>query len=122
MDHPSFLAVEILKGARRWVQSRVVVRRVLDSKSATPAQVKKAQMDNQQAANELEGLVMRLERYLHNTGTKFPIKRGVQNPFPWRELLGAVAAGARAVETAIEGVKVPPGVVEAKVVDAKVEK
>lgn len=122
MDHPSFLAVEILKGARRWVQSRVVVRRVSDSKSATPQQLKKAQEDNQKAANELEGLVMRLERYLHNSGTQFPMKRGSQNSFPWRDLLGAVAAGARAVESAIEGVKASPGVVDARVVDSKTEK
>lgn len=122
MDHPSFLAVEILKGARRWVQSRVIVRRTMDSKSATPQQVKAAQQANQRAADELEGLVMRLERYLHNSGTKFPIKRGSPNPFPWREMFGAVGGLAKAIETAIDGVNTPPGVVQARVVDEKPEK
>lgn len=107
MDHASLIAVEILKGARRWVASRVAMRRVMDSKSATPKQLETAQKNNQKAAEDLEGLVMRLERFLHNSGQKFPIKKGPdKGPFPWREMFGMVAAGAKAVESALgEGVR-----------------
>lgn len=116
----SLIGIEILKSARRWVASRVMMRRVLDSKSATKAQVDKAQKDNIQAAEELEGLVMRLERYLHNSGKRFPTGRGRQaggGNFPWREMFGMVAAGARAVESALGAGK--PGVIDAQVIDVE---
>lgn len=103
MEHASVIAVEILKAARRWVASRVVLRRVMDSKSATQRQVEEAQRDHHKLANELEALVIRLERFLHNSGKKFPTKRGPDKQFPWRELFGVMSAGARAIETALEG-------------------
>lgn len=121
MEHASIIAVEVLKAARRWVASRVVLRRVMDSKSATQPQLNKARADNQKAADELEGLVLRLERFLHNSGTKFPMKRGSQSQFPWRDLFGAVAAVARGAESVLEGTKTPPGIIEAKVIDVKSE-
>lgn len=102
MDHASVIAIEILKSARRWVASRVAMRRVMDSKSATPKQLEQAQAANKKAAEDLEVLVMRLERFLHNSGQKFPIKKGSdKGPFPWREMFGMVAAGAKAVESAL---------------------
>lgn len=104
MDHASLLAIEILKGSRRWVASRVALRRALDSKSATPKQIETAQKGNQAAAEELEALVMRLERFLHNSGKPFPIKRGQGGkPFPWKEMFGVIATGAKAVESALGG-------------------
>lgn len=116
------MAVEVLKAARRWVQYRVVLRRTLDSKRATPQQVEKAKREHHLASDELEGLVMKLERHLLSTGKSFSTKRGPGSPFPFREFFGMVAAGAKAVETALGGTKAPPGVVEARVIDVEPDK
>ncbi len=126
-DNASVLAIEALNGARRWVQSRIALRRALDSKAAPPQKVEKAKAEYNKSAEELEALIIRLERYLQNTGRKVPLKRNAATPFPWRELFGMVAAGAKAVETALDGTptKMPPGktvVIDAtKVIDVEPE-
>lgn len=56
---------------------------------------------------------MRLERFLHNSGKKVPMQRGQPSNFPWREMFGMVAAGAKAVETALEGS--PKNIVDATI-------
>lgn len=113
----SLLGVEILKSSRRWVAARVLLRRVLDSKSATPQQLEQVKKDHIAACNDLEGLVMRLERYLHNSGKKFPTKRGnlsSTKQFPWEGFFGMVAAGAKAVESALASAH---PIIDAKVID-----
>ena len=102
MEHSAFLAVETLNAARRWVQARVVLRRVLDSKTATPAAVEKAKDSYNKTAAELEANVLRLERLLHTQGKLVSSKRGAAAPFPLREFFGMVAAGAKAIGEALE--------------------
>jgi hypothetical protein len=116
-DSGSAIAIEILKAARRWAQLRVVLRRTLDSKSATPQQLEKIKREHHHASDELEALVMKLEKHLLTTGKTFSNKRG--SPFPWREMFGMVAAGAKAVENALD---TPPGIIKGRVIDVKADK
>jgi hypothetical protein len=118
-DAASTIAIEILKAARRWVQHRVVLRRILDSKRATPQQLEKAKKDHHLASDELEALVMKLEKHLHSTGKIVSTKRG--SPFPWREFAGMVAAGAKAVENALETNNIP-SVIKGQVIDMPKDK
>lgn len=118
MEHASVIAIEILNASRRWVAARVILRRALDSKSASQQQIDQAKRDHQKASDELEALVMRLERFLHNTGNKVSMQKGQglgQQPksaFPWRAFFGMVSAGAKAVETAlVDGPKKPGEVI-----------
>jgi hypothetical protein len=121
IEHASYLAVEILNASRRWVASRAVLRRVLDSKTATEPQLAKAKAGYNKTAEELEALVVRLEKFLQTTGKKVSLKKnsaglGQSSPFPWKELIGLVATGAKAVEQALGDT---PKVVQAKVVSAR---
>jgi hypothetical protein len=120
-DTAPAIAVEILKAARRWAQVRVVLRRTLDSKKATPQQTEKAKRDHHLASDELEALVMQLEKHLLATGKSFSTKRGPASAaaFPWREMFGMVAAGAKAVETALGA---PAGVDPRKIIDMRTDK
>lgn len=121
-DPASQLAIEILNGARRWTQARLRLRLVLDSKSATPKQIEKAKVDFSTAGDELEALVVRLERFMKNSGKQVSSKRGAANTaFPWRELFGMVSAGAKAVESAL-GQPVEPVAIRAKVIDVEPDK
>jgi hypothetical protein len=113
----SLLGIEILKAARRWVAARVLLRQALDSKSIKSEQLEKVKADHVRVCNELEALVMRLERHLHNNGRQFPTKRaapGRSGQFPWESFFGMVSAGAKAVESALSGAR---PVVEAKIID-----
>jgi hypothetical protein len=115
VDPLSRLAVEALNAARRWVQARLLLKRTLDSKAASPQHVDKCKTAYNKAAEELEAIIVKLERALHANGKTVPLKRGAgEAPFPWRELFGMVAAGAKAVETALD--PVAPKTVAAKVV------
>jgi hypothetical protein len=117
------LAIEILNAARRWVQARAGLRRALDSKAAPPQAVEKAKAAYNKSAEELERLVTQLERTLQIEGTRVPNKRGQSSPFPWRELFGMVAAGAKAVESALEPAPLKTTVVPSKkVIDMEMEK
>ena len=99
MDQAAYIAVETLNAARRWGQARAVLRRVLDSKTASSQQVEKAKNDHSKAIAELESYVMRLE---HVVGKQVSAKRRSKTaPFPWREMLGAVAAVAKAADSAL---------------------
>jgi hypothetical protein len=123
VDHASHLAIETLNASRRWVQARVTLRRVLDSKTATPAAVEKAKASYNQTAGELEALVLRLERFLHMQGKTVSSKRGsvAASPFPLREFLGMVAAGAKAVSEALEPPPTTVKVVSKPIIDVEPE-
>jgi hypothetical protein len=99
------------------------LRRALDSKAAPPQAVEKAKAAYNKSAEELERLVTQLERTLLAEGTRVPNKRGQSSPFPWKELFGMVAAGAKAVEHALEPAPLKAVVVPSKrVIDMEVEK
>lgn len=121
-DPAALLAIEALNGARRWTQARVRLRLLLDSKSAPPKAVEKAKAEFSKAGDELEALIVRLERFVKNGGRKVSNKRGgVSAPFPWRELFGMVSAGAKAVESALTQPASTP-VIQARVIDVEPEK
>lgn len=128
MPPPDLLArhaIEVLNAARRWVQARLLLKRTLDSKAATSQQVDKCKASYNKAAEELEALVVKLERVLHANGKTVTTKRGAgESPFPWRELFGMVAAGAKAVETALDPVAPAKSVVTKaaqKIIDVEAE-
>ena len=94
------LALETLAAARRWARVRAKLRRLLDSKSAPAADVNQARGAYSKASDELELSVRRLEKFMVANGQKMSMKRATP-PFPWQQMLGAVAAGLQAVDTAI---------------------
>ena len=96
MKDASSAAIDVVLAARRWVRVRAALRRVLDSKRAGADQVAKVKADYQKANDDLERTVVALEQALG--GRKLTRK---QAPFPWREMLGMLAAGAKAVEDAV---------------------
>jgi hypothetical protein len=119
----SHLAIEALSAARRWVQSRILLRRILDSKTAPPAQVEKAKVAYNKAGEELEMVVVRLEKLLHQNGIAVSKNRRKPptKPFPLKELLGVIASGAKAFETALSREKIPAAPIDAHVIDVKGE-
>lgn len=115
------LGVEIMNAARRWVQKRGLLRRALDSKSATPKQIETHKKNYERACHELEVVVARLERLLAISGKAVPmaIKATAKPDFPWQSLFSMIAAGAKAAEHAVTAPLKDPHVidVEATTVD-----
>lgn len=115
------LAVEALNAARRWAISRVTLRRVLDSKSSSQEVVEKAKRDYQKSTDELEKAVMTLEANLAENGSRISAKAkkapSADNPWPWKSIVGAIAAGANALETALGDTKGVAGTVSGVVDD-----
>lgn len=99
------LSVEALNAARRWAISRVTLRRVLDSKSSSPALAETAKREYQKNTDILERSVMLLEAHLAESGSRLSAKAkkapGTSKPLPWKSILGAIAAGANALENAV---------------------
>lgn len=96
------LAIEALNAARRWVTARILLRRILDSKTAAPAQVEKAKATYNKAGEDLEKYIIRLERFIKANGQSISNKRkSTDPPFPWAELLKVVSTGAKALESAL---------------------
>ena len=95
------LGVEIMNSARRWVQRRAVLRRTLDSKSASPKQVETRKKEYEQACRDLEAIVLRLERLLVTSGKAIPMTIKSKSSFPWQNLFSMIAAGAKAAEQAV---------------------
>jgi len=88
----------LIDSARKWARSRARLRRLADSKRATPAAIKKAQRENAAAAKKLEGAVRRFD-----DATKGQIPRGKKKlPINWGEVAGAVAKIAGGVEQAVK--------------------
>lgn len=118
VDHASLVAFEVLDAARRWVQARSALRRVLDSKSASAEQVARAKADHNKTAEALEAQVTRLNRFIAVRGRKIPVKQGAN--FPWKEIFGAIVVGAKAIGTALD--ETPPSpTIKATVIDMKDE-
>ena len=122
---PSAIALELLKGVRRWAYARVTLRRLLDSKKATPEQVEKAQSDYRKLSDALEAAVVVFERALKATGGKIVPKKQ-STPLPWGSILGAISEGAKALETALGHVPATKtssdNFVRAEVIDMKESK
>jgi hypothetical protein len=99
----SHLGVEILNAARRWVKARGDLRRALDSKKASPEAVEAAKAAYNRTAEELELHVLKLERLMSLNGIAVSMKKRkkASEPFPLGSFLGAVAAGAKALEAAV---------------------
>ena len=120
------LGVEALNTARRWALSRLTLRRVLDSKTAPASAVEKAKRDYQKNTDDLEKVMLQLEKRLVDSGANIPSSKskGPQKQFPWKQFLGMIAEGAKALETAVgskESVAgaTSDGFVRAEVIDSK---
>jgi len=90
---------KVVETARKWVRVRRKYRKLLDSKSAKEEDLKKVRKSLLDVTNRLETAVLEFEvmyRHVQKHGLKKPKK-----PFPWREVLGIVSAGAGALEKAI---------------------
>jgi hypothetical protein len=98
------LGVDTLKLARKWAAARIALRRTLDSKTASAAEASKAKLDYKSASDALEKQVLLLDKTLRQHGVG-----GKKNPqpFPWKDLIGLVATGARALEGALGETKTP---------------
>ena len=113
------IGVEILNAARRWAAARNQIRRMIDSKSASESDVKKATNIYNKAADELELKVRHLEKLLLMNGQIVPMARGKgKGDFPWKSFLKFVAEGVKAVEQAVNE-KPPPTPIEAEVIDVE---
>ncbi len=98
------LGVEILNGARRWARARAMLRRALDSKTATPNQLEQIKNAHNRAAHDLEVLVGRMERLLLLSGQVVPVNKRPPNPIPWQQLFGLLAkVGAEGLSGALNG-------------------
>ncbi len=115
---PAHLGIEILNAARRWARARVILRRVLDSKKATPADVEARKRQYNKTSTELEVVVGRLERALQAQGNAVPMTRRAP-PFPWEQLFNMLATGVKeATDARPPGAPIP---VKATIIDAVVE-
>lgn len=110
---PVTVVKRVVDAARQWFRSRTRLRKLLDSKSAQKEDIDKARNRVVRDAAKLEAAVVGFEifyqSYVGRPG------KPPKTPFPWRELLGAVAAGAGALE------KVMGGGMPRKVIDVEAE-
>ena len=98
---PNRTAIAVLQAARRWLKTRRVLKRLLDSKSASKDQVQKAKKVYDKACTDLEAATARFENMLNAGGGASMAKGSGGRPFPWRNFVGMVAEVAKAAETAI---------------------
>jgi hypothetical protein len=112
MENAAHLGVETLNAARRWSKARKQLRRMLDSKKATPQKLEAAKRAYEKGCKELESGVDRLDRLLHVSGAVVPMKKA-SKPFPWEKLFGLVSEGAKALESAVEDPKGTTTVIDA---------
>lgn len=104
---PGHLGIEILNSSRRWVRLRMRLKVLLDSKTASEAQVNKVRLAYNKESEELERHVRRLEVALAASGQNVPMTRRPQNPIPWQQLFTLLAkVGAEGLNGALNGV--PP--------------
>jgi hypothetical protein len=109
MKDPTTEAVSnVLVCSRRWVQARMLLRRMLDSKSATEGQKRKARLAVVAAGTALEKAVIALE--LVRPGGPSPVK----TPIDWGKVAGAVAQFAGGVEKAVSSSR---RVIDVEVID-----
>lgn len=99
MEDINRLGIEILMKAREWLYTRRRLRRMLDSKTASKAQVDTSKRAYNKACDELEKLSGQLEASLKKQGIQMPTQKKLD--FPWRKMLGIIAMGAKAVEEAV---------------------
>lgn len=95
------IGVEVLNAARRWRRSRVVLRRTLDSKTASKQQKDKARRGYEKSNAELEGVVGKLEAAMRSAGPTVPMDKQ-QSDFPWQRFFGVISEVAKAVETTVD--------------------
>lgn len=116
------MARKAIEAARRWARSRALLRKAMDSKSASAKDVEKAQKKHVEDTHKLEKAVLELEGALRSyQGPSLPAggsRRKRAKPIPWKEVMGAISAGAGVLEKAMspaEGGAWPPqDVIEVK--------
>lgn len=92
---------KVVETARKWVRIRQKYRKLLDSKSASKKDLEKIKKSLVDVTNRLETAVLEFEvmyRHVQKHGLKKP-----RGPFPWKEVLNIVSAGAGALEKAMGG-------------------
>lgn len=89
---------DVLIAARAWARAREVWRKLSDSKSAKPEAVRAAQEACVRASEKLYEAVVRFEQFLKRRSTKGTAGKRL----PWGSIFRAVAAGASALEAAVQ--------------------
>jgi hypothetical protein len=100
---------KLIAAGRHWVQARMTHRRLLDSKSAKPEDVKKSERLVIAAAAQLERAVMNFDRVV-----QMP-RRAKKAPLDLAKLAGAVASIAGGIEKAAQSRR--GGVIDAEIID-----
>lgn len=88
----------LIVAARNWARARIALRRVLDSKSASDADRKKAQKAVVTTANALERAIVDLSKAVPPSQLKRPSKA-----LDWGKIAGVVAQVAGGIEKAVQG-------------------
>lgn len=100
---------KLIAAARHWVKLRLQLKRLLDSKSAKPEDVKKAQQLGAAASAQLERAVLDFDRIV-----QMPPKRP-KKPIDWVKVFGAISNVAGGIEKAAQSRQAD--VIEAQVID-----
>jgi hypothetical protein len=93
---PITAARKLIQIARRWARSRAKLRKVLDSKSATPKVQERAQKAHVEDTHKMERAVLELEGALRSFQGD-PVSgrpRRRSKPLPWKDIMSAVSMGA----------------------------
>jgi hypothetical protein len=118
MTDPRPSLKKLVETARQWAVLRGRYRKLLDSKTADEKEVEKVKKALLKATDRLERAVIVFDKTYRRflAGGKDLKKQG--GPFPWKELLGVVAAGASALDKAVSQ---PPPTVPQDVIDVEAE-
>jgi len=102
-NDPRSALKKLVDTARNWAMLRIRYRKMLDSKSADDKELEKTKKALLQTTDRLERAVIGFEKAYRKllAGGKDLKKKG--GPFPWKELLGVVAAGTSALDKALTG-------------------
>jgi hypothetical protein len=113
MPSPPPIVVDILNGVIKWRRSRVALKRVLDSRSATDSQKAAAKRAYQEASDRLETLGEKLEETARGKTLR---RKGT--PLPWREMFSGLASliqiadnvanNIATVQQGLDGAQQPP--------------
>ena len=104
------LLSEMIGAARTWARTRINLRRVHDSKSATDADRKRAHREHVAASNALEKAVIALSKAIP------PSSLRARKALDWGKIAGVVAQIAGGIERAVQ---VYPNPIEAEVIDVE---
>lgn len=102
--------VTVLLLARRWRVSRVLARRLMDSKTAKKSETTKAVKTFEKLSHELDKAIFELEKAVAESGQNLPMARPaaakVKMSIPWGSVLGTISDIAKAAGDSVEAGRV----------------